>query len=980
MTWPAFALDPTKPIADFIHETWSVDNGLPQGTIRAIAQTKDGYIWFGTHEGLVRFDGRELTVFNEANTPTLRGNSVAALLHSRSGGLYLGLRDGGVVRYNYGVFSVVELGAELANVSASVLAEDITGALWVGTSGRGVVRVSDGAVRVFTSKDGLPHDNVTAIKASATGEIWVGTFRGLALVRGDKLIVNPTGAMPDKTYIASIFEDHEKQLWLATFGDGLYRWAQAELRHFDQRDGLIGDTFNRVFEDSKGSIWIGGLDGLQRLVGERFESYTTADGLSNNFVRDILQDTEGSLWVGTDLGIDRFRDGRVAMWGKRQGLAEEFARTVIEDRAGNVWVGTADGLFRFAPLTAVAGAKPDYKVTRYGREQGHTNAAILSLDEAPDGAIWIGTNVGGLHRLRAQAKNRIENMGANMALGAASVRAISAGRDGTVWVGTNTGLFRWRPDAPAMRVGKADGLPSDQVVSLYEDGKKTLWVGLRNGITRIEDGKVIANPPGFAFDGTVFSFNADATGVVWLATARGLAVIKENALRFFKQNDGVPERAFFNVLDDRQGNLWMCSNQGLVRAAKGALAVSGSGVPIPGSTETLGRSDGMATVQCNGSSGPSSWLTKDGRLLFATARGVATIDGARAQPSVPPPPQVHLRDVEVNGASTGATKLLKLAPGDHRLEIRYVAVRLDDPSRLRFRYRLQGFDEKWLNAADEQRAVYTNVPAGNFRFQISAGNQAGGWSDPQTLLDLTVDAHFYNTWWFRIVGVFAMLGGFLLVYRWRVRSLNTRAKVLKLQVEARTHDLANQTKLLQAANDEKGKLLVKVEGQARAFELLSKEDPLTGLANRRELERFLTTEVERAQRNQRPLCLVMADIDFFKSVNDRFSHTTGDDVLRAVAKLFLKRTRSIDMAARFGGEELVLVLPETSIAEAEMLSERLRDEVEHHPWLELHPELEVTMSFGVASIGTHTTSSAFLSAADQRLYAAKRAGRNRVMA
>lgn len=985
---PAHALEPGKPLVDLIHESWSVDSGLPQGTIRAIAQSTDGYIWLGTHEGLARFDGREFTVFNEANTPLLQGNGVAALLQSRDGGLYIGLRDRGVVRHFAGKFSAVDLGAEGAEAGVSAIAEDMTGALWVGTSGRGVVRVAPQTpgvarppLRVFRKKDGLPNDNVTAIRVAASGDVWIGTFNGLVLVRGENIVLNPTGNKPDKAYIASIFEDREKRLWIATFGDGLYRWSAKEFRQFDKRDGLNGTTFNRVIEDKNGSIWIGGLEGLQRLVGDHMESFTAVDGLTTNFVRELLQDAQGSLWVGTDRGLDRFRDGRITMWGQRRGLADEFVRTVIEDRNSNLWIGTADGLFRFTPgpITKGSGSRPSYKVARYGREQGLANAAILSLDEAPDGAIWVGTNAGGLYRLRPAANYAAENIASKMAMGAASVRALTSSHDGSLWVGTSAGLFRWRANAPAQRFATSEGLPSEQIMSLHEDGRKVLWVGTRQGIARIENGAVLPPMPGYAFDGNVFAFAPDSTGVLWVATARGLAMIQGTALRFFKAAEGVPERSLFNVLDDRQGSLWMCSNQGLVRVTKAALREITSGARPPGSAELLGRADGMATVQCNGGSGPSSWLGKDGQLMFATARGLAVVDATRAVPFSVVPPPVFVREMEIDGVTRPVTSVMTLPPGEHRVEIRYVGLNLADPDRVRFRYRLQGFDDRWINAGTDQRAVYTNVPPGKYRFQVSASNQEGAWGEPPTTVDLTVKTFFFNTLPFRVVVIIALLVGAYLLYRMRVAALKKRAVTLKVQVEERTRDLAEQTQRLRLADDEKARLLQRVEAQARSFEALSKEDALTGLANRREMDRFLAVEVDRARRNERPLCVAMADLDYFKQVNDRFSHTVGDDVLRVVSRIFTKTCRSIDMAARFGGEELVLVLPETRLAQAEMLCQRLRDAVEHYDWSQIHPELKVTISIGIVALDADSTAESMLNAADERLYAAKRAGRNRVM-
>ena len=220
----ALALNVNKPIGDFIHETWSVDDGLPQSTVRSIAQTRDGYMWFATHEGVARFDGRKFTVFNEASTPVLKGSGIAALRETRDGSLYIGLRDGGLVRYSGGKFESVEPIGGLPKGSVSVLEQDAAGALWIGTSGGGlaVLSIVDNKTRIVTTAQGLPHNIVTSISTSASGEVWIGTFGGLCVMRVGELVVRPTGENIDTIYISSILQDRRGGMWIGTYGSGLF--------------------------------------------------------------------------------------------------------------------------------------------------------------------------------------------------------------------------------------------------------------------------------------------------------------------------------------------------------------------------------------------------------------------------------------------------------------------------------------------------------------------------------------------------------------------------------------------------------------------------------------------------------------------------------------------------------------------------------------------------------------------------------------
>lgn len=1113
---PVVALDVSKPIGDFIHETWSVDDGLPQSTVRSIAQTRDGYMWFATHEGVARFDGRKFTVFNEASTPVLRGSGIAALRETRDGSLYMGLRDGGLVRYRGEKFEAVAPIGGLPKGSVSVLEQDASGTLWIGTSGGGLAMYSivDNKTRIFTTVQGLPHNIVTAIRASASGDVWIGTFGGLCVMRGTELVARPTGESVDTIYISSILQDRRGGTWIGTYGSGLFyrAWQQPaieksvnigvanstslnaqtgekniapaiskprsadsslapsaqgsaagsalgsqfrpQFRLFTRRDGLVSDTLTRLFEDRAGNIWVGSMEGIQRIqrsgdasMGDglrvdqaadaaavaladkpadkhrdndgsiTFETYNSLSGSSNNFVRDIVEDSEGSLWMGTDRGIDRFRDGRFTTWGVQRGLSEEFTRAVLEDKSGAVWVGTSDGLFRFFKQG----------VRRYGRADGLINPAVLSLAEGRDGALWVGSNAGGLHRLHG---SKFENWSGKLKLGAASVRSIVETREGVLWVGTNTGLYRaavygnkLNDDIsksvssgvgteldPKKRDSKKrdpkardpitqhyeapDGLPGDQIISLFEDGSGVMWVGTREGLATIKSA-VISKHPVLGASGPILSISADADGNLVVTTANGFAKIIAGRTHKFQAAQGLPARAFLSAVDDRKGSLWLCSNQGIVRVANQELRDIVAAKRERVTPEFFGRSDGMTTVQCNGGSAPAAWRARDGRLMFATARGLAVVEADKeVKPNALPPP-IHITNVVVDSEPALLTpptdsvpqSSLVMSPGKHRLEILYVGLSLQDPDKLRYRYRLVGFDRDWVEAGGERHAVYTNLEPGRYQFQVLASNNDGVWSDRGASIAIDYQPQFFERPAFRWGGGVLVVALGIAAYYARERRLQRQADSLLRLVDERTRDLAREKAKLELTNEEKVRLLDQVQEQSEAYEKLSKEDALTGLANRRELTRFLSLEVERSWRNQRPLCVVLADLDHFKLINDQFSHAVGDNVLRVVGHILQEGCRAIDMVARYGGEEFAIVLPETEIDEARLLCERLRSQIEKFDWHKIRPGLAVTMSFGItfANWAHVTTTSAaldhnkLLDAADGKLYEAKRAGRNRII-
>jgi diguanylate cyclase (GGDEF)-like protein len=961
------ALDGDKPIADFIHDTWTVDKGLPQSTIRAAIQSRDGYLWFGSHEGLARYDGRRFTVFNEANTPLLKGSGISALCEGRDGSLYIGLRDGGVIRYLAGKFTALEPPEGLPRGEVSALAEDAGEALWIGTSGGGLARWKGGKLRKFDVADGLPHASVTSLLVRTNGDVFVGTFNGLVSIRGDELKRAPTGSDADHMYVPAMIEDRNRRLYIATYKDGLYVQDEQGWRHFTRRDGLASDTLTGLLQDRHGAIWIGCLEGLHRLSNGRIEQFGRTDGLTNNLIRALLEDAEGSLWVGTNGGLDRFRDGLITTWGTRRGLVEEFTRTVIEDRNGAVWIGTADGLFRIDEKGSA----------RFTQRDGLMNNAVLALDEASDGSLWIGTDAGGLHRM---SKGRIENIGQKIGMGAAAVRAIVELRNKEVLVGTNSGLLRIRPDGKVSRIDVADGLPSPQVISILEHGDGSIWVGTRAGIVVLRDGKIDPVSKELDIKAWVLALSEDTEGHVLAGTGVGLVRTVGRKVQSFGVAQGLPSRAYFSVVDDARGSIWLCSNHGMVQLSKTELDQVAAGQREKVEPVLYGRSEGMATAQCNGGSQPAGWRTKDGRLMFATARGIAVVEAGRKRARNQRPPPVHVIDVAVDSANVPFTDRIDLAPGKHRIDFSYVGLSLIDPDKVRYRYRLHGFDKEWIDAGNEHRAVYTNLQPGMYRFQVIAANNDGVWNEDGDSINVEYRPHFYETTWFRVAGAMLIVFMVLSIYRMRVMQLNHHARELRELVDERTQALALEKEKLEAANEEKARLLLQVRQQSEAFERLSKEDGLTGLANRRELDRLLTLEFERAKRNQQPLCVVLADLDHFKRVNDQFSHSIGDEVLRAVGRIFREGCRANDIAARYGGEEFALVLPETRVDDAKILCERLRETIAAYDWKKIHPYLTVTMSFGIALRAEQDNQDKLLDAADARLYQAKLDGRNRVCA
>ncbi len=973
---PVHALPADRSIAELIHRSWSVDEGLPHSTVRAIAQTSDGYMWFGTPEGVSRFDGVRFDAYDSPIFAPLRGTGISSLLATRNGALIIGTRGQGIWRYSNE--QLTRLAPKMLSTAGATAIEAPSGDIWISLDADGLARIRGDSVRTFTTTDGLPSNEIRALHMDSKGVLWVGTSRGLAAMQ-DENVELPLAKTPwAKVPIEDIEPRKAGGIWIATSNQGVSAFDNGALTPLVLRGALHGSNVTSLQVDRDEAIWVGTVEGLTRVVGGRIERATTSEGLSSNTVRALFEDAEGGVWVGTDRGVNRYRGGAIKAMGARQGLAEEFVRAVIEDQKGRIWVSTSDGVY------LQQAGRP---LRRFAREQGLVNNAVLSLAEDSNGILWAGTYGGGLHRL---AGERFVATTPELQGTATTVRAIAPGRDRDLWVGTATGLYL--VDAASGRVQShwdtTSGLPSAHVNALYFDQGRRLWIGTRSGLAMRDGGGVIKVIAQIGAGANVLSLSAGEGNRLWVSTSRGLGLIQlePESYRVSPVSDrtALPEQSFFAVLEDGLGSVWICANRGLIRASVDAMVKPVKVSPGDGIGIQLGRGDGMPTAQCNGATQPSGWKTKSGQLLFATARGLATVQPGDMQIAVARPPTPLIKSVLVDGNPTPSAKRspLVLDAGSHRVQIEFIGISLSAPERLRYEYRLVGLDENWTDAKSDTKAVFANLPSGSYRFEVRTqlgtgdASSAGG-------MDIVQEPRLVERWWFRVLLATALIGMIIAVIALRVRHLEAQKSLLHQTVEARTSELEAEKRKLQSISEERELLLQRVAESARAYERLAKEDALTGLANRRELDRVLSSEFARAVRTGRPLSLVLADIDHFKRINDEHSHAVGDEVLKHVAQLLKHACRKIDSVGRYGGEEFLLVLPETELEEALQICERLRKSiaagVAAGTGAGKNPLPDITMSFGVASLADDTTHERLIARADAKLYQAKFSGRNQVV-
>jgi len=962
---PSSALDPAKLIVQYGHHVWRERDGLPQNSIQAMVQSDRGYLWLGTQEGLVRFDGVRFTIYDQDRAPILSGSNVVALCKDPGGGVWVCLDSGGLYKMSGGDISIPERVRPLQGYRFMSVMEDKERRLWLGTDNRGLVLLDGSSVRTYTTSDGLPGNVVYATYEAPGGTVWIGTNHGLARWTAGRLSAFPVPVKKRNWYYA-LAGDGRGGVWVGSFRGLLHIFPDDSVKLYTTKEGLPHDTVNALLDVPKeNSLWIGTKNGLCRYRQGRFESYGPQEGLSNGQVLSILEDREGNLWVGTADGLNRFRDDKFFSLTKANGLLNDLVLNVLQAKDGSLWMGTDGG---GASRWSQAG------VTNLTKAQGLPSDTVDTLMEDSDGSILLALDAGGIVRWRDGRLTRL--LPKDRLLANTGFTCMLRDRAGTLWVGCANGVFRIR-DGHAGLLEKKDGLSGQSVDCLLEDRGGGIWMGTdTGGLDFYKDGRFTAytTRQGLASD-SVLSLYQDKDGTLWIGTTEGLSRLRNGRFANITRRQGLFNNTIFVILDDGAGRLWMSCNKGVFSALKSQLDAVADGRAAELHCDAYGRSDGMGSSECNGGLQPAGCRTLGGWLCFPTVRGLAVLNPKEIRLNRQPPPVV-IEGMKVDGRSVPLKSGLQLTPGRHRVEFLYTALSLVAPEKERFRYRLIGYDRDWIRAGTHREAVYTGLPPGRYVFQVIACNNDGFWNEKGDTFAFVHLPYFYQTWWFVLL---CLLVAGAVVYgavTLRLKAAARREAALTLLVEERTSQLAKVNEALL----ERGRQLESANAQLQE---LSNRDDLTGVANRRRFEEILDAEWRRAARTNAPLALLMADIDHFKPYNDAYGHQTGDLCLKRAAEAMAgSLQRAGDLLARYGGEEFVVILPAHDLAEAAEVAERLRARVEAlaipTEVSDVSPYVTISIGVAVAEAGKLARPEELVAAADAALYRAKREGRNRV--
>ncbi|MGA2448881.1 MAG: EAL domain-containing protein [Polyangiaceae bacterium] len=806
----ASALDPSRSIRQYAHETWTTKEGLPEGAILSLAQTTDGYVWLGTQCCLVRYDGARFLAFEDRQLGVPQYSFVRDLVETPDGALWAAL-VGGLARYRRGVFDVFAEKDGLTHPFVYALAPGPGASLWVGTGGTGIWQfdpmseaarrqerqgqVPSGVAAAFT-----PHPAYAAaavlpakindLKVDGQGTLWAATDDGVLALGATDRAFRVDDGLP--SLVANVvLVDTQQTVWVGT-RRGLARTSAAQSWRVSVEDALATADVTALLEDRNHSLWIGTRDGgLGRLRGRELDNSASAGAESREGVFALTEDRAGSLWVGTGRGVERFRDGAFVTLGHAGGFPSDRILNVLARRSGGVWVLDGTG------SVSILEGGHRLEVAPPGTIEGE---GMLGLLESDDGSLWIGGTT--LHRLRSGRWESVSRPGGDFTV--LSAHASEMWVSQTSIDGTST-LSRF---SGGVFEPVRTAAPLKHVQRLFWDRGGNLWISTGGlGLVRVVGGttRVFRTADGLPHD-VVYGLAEDDRGDLWVATRAGLARIRGDTVVSLASVPGTPHRSPVHVTADGLGFLWVTADDGIYRMSIASLDDVAERRSRRVVSQRFTTRDGLGSTEISWRCSAQT-TASDGRMYYATARGLSVVDPHSAEARPQPPTSIAIDEIVAGGrridpsVGRGPRKDISIRDGRERIELHFSAPAFANAEAIDLRVRLVGYDADWIDVRGDRTVSYTNVPPGTYVFVVSAQTEGDAFAGTEASLSFRVEPRWYETAAARLLAGFAACLVLVAGYRLRVVALRRRELLLVWRVAERTRDLAREVRERRAAEE-----------------------------------------------------------------------------------------------------------------------------------------------------------------------------------
>jgi ligand-binding sensor domain-containing protein/two-component sensor histidine kinase len=755
-------------------------DGLAQSQVRSITQDADGFLWFGTLGGVSRFDG--VGFVNGSVQDGLPDPQVSALTRTSDGQLWFGSGNS-IVRVAGRRFMSVTLPGTDRGTRVMSMVAGAEGALYIGTDGAGVFVRDHGSVAPLP---GYPRDepNVRALLLLRDGSLLVGHRNGLLRCAEGRCAAIPVGDAEPKL-VSALAEAGDGHWWVGTLGAGLYRLSPSGdvITEYDEENGLLQNNIRCLLPDNHGRLWVGSKLGLNVIDGDRIRTFTVHQGLPNDNIQCAFQDNEGNLWFGTDgAGALRYLGDRFVTYTVKDGVCSDLVMSVTADARGDLWLGTYDnGLCRLDGMAMI---------TTF---DGLPNNTVWCGLLASDGSLWFGTSDGLAHVV----EGLVQRPKGSPYLAGSRVFALHQDPDGRIWCGTRDGLYSFMPGEPAVHHGNGEGSTLRSIRSIIAAPQGGLQLASDNGFYTYNDGVFTRlGPEQGLSDITVLTLERDRAGRTWIGTANGLTCHAASGNRIVRFGSDFGSNYINFLRADPVGWLWAGTNNGLYRFQPDSVLAN------PSAHQHISTSDGLRGLEFNLNAG-FAWTR--GRMLFGSASGLVLHsvqhDGRDEAMVSIPGIRIHavrsfLQPADWAGQcdsinAEGLPEGLHLGHRRHYLTFDYSATAFSKPEQVRYRYRLVGLDPDWLPPTDARFASYSNLPHGDYTFEVIAAIGEGPWSAPSAI-SFRIDPPFWARWWFFIlVGTASALAAYG-IHRVRAARRARREKTRQLMLRSRMLQLEQQ--------------------------------------------------------------------------------------------------------------------------------------------------------------------------------------------